>query len=231
MRVYLVILYCLKNFTAAFDLMDILVANTDEMNLSKLRTNHFIINLKFPSIRYTKAYRKDDLMQQNESIQNILPPIVDEKTRVLIVGSMPGQQSLDKQQYYGNARNHFWPIIGEILQTEIPTNYAKRIQLLRANHIGLWDVIQSCERKGSLDSAIRNEVPNDFAKLFDQYPAIKLILFNGTKSFDVFKKRVGFELLANRHYEKMPSTSPVPGKNIKPFEGKLADWRIIESYL
>lgn len=170
-------------------------------------------------------------MQPNESIQNRLPPIVDHNTRVLIVGSMPGQQSLDKQQYYGNARNHFWPIIGEILQTVIPADYAERIQLLRSNQIGLWDVIQSCERKGSLDSAIRNEVPNDFAKLFDQYPAIVLVLFNGAKSFDVFKKHVGFELLANRHYEKMPSTSPVPGKNIKSFEGKLADWRIMESYL
>ncbi|MEK4231042.1 DNA-deoxyinosine glycosylase [Solibacillus sp. FSL H8-0538] len=170
-------------------------------------------------------------MQPQKPITNILPPIVGADTCVLIVGSMPGQQSLEKQQYYGNARNHFWPIMGEILKTDIPTNYEQRIQLLRAYHIGLWDVIQSCERKGSLDSNIRNEIPNAFGKLFEEFPQIELILFNGGKAFDVFKKRVGFDILQNRQYEKMPSTSPIPGKNIKSFEEKVADWQIIKRYL
>ena len=165
------------------------------------------------------------------NLTNVLPPIVDATTKVLIVGSMPGKQSLEKQQYYGNPRNHFWPIVGEILEIDVPTDYEERIELLRSHGIGLWDTIASCERKGSLDVTIRNEKPNDFKALFKRYPNIKLLLFNGTKAFDVFKKHIGFEVLADRVFKKMPSTSPIPGKNIKSFEGKLEDWRVIASYL
>lgn len=74
-------------------------------------------------------------------IENNLHAIVDNRTRVLIIGSMPGQQSLEKQQYYGNPRNHFWPIMGELLQVNIPDNYEERLQLLRQAGIGLWDAI------------------------------------------------------------------------------------------
>lgn len=162
-----------------------------------------------------------------QPIQNVLPPIVDDKTRVLVVGSMPGVQSLEKQQYYGNARNHFWPIIGEVFQEEIPTVYRERIALLKKYGVGLWDTIQSCERKGSLDATIRNEVPNDFRWLFETYPQIELVLFNGGKAFDVFKKQVGLDILTGRSYEKMPSTSPIPGKNIKSFDEKVMVWQII----
>ncbi|MCH7323715.1 DNA-deoxyinosine glycosylase [Solibacillus sp. MA9] len=166
-----------------------------------------------------------------QPIQNILSPIVDENTRILVVGSMPGKQSLDKQQYYGNARNHFWPIIGELFQVEIPDNYEERIALLRSNKIGLWDSIASCERKGSLDATIKNETPNDFAKLFEQYPQVQLVLFNGSKSLDVFKKHVGLQVLENRAYKKMPSTSPIPGKNIKSFNEKVAMWQVMKAYM
>lgn len=164
-------------------------------------------------------------------LTNVLPPIVDCSTKVLIVGSMPGRQSLEKQQYYGNPRNHFWPIVGEILHVDLPMDYEKRIELLREQGIGLWDTIASCDRKGSLDATIRNEKPNDFHTLFKNYPTIRLILFNGTKAFTVFKKHIGFEVLGNRTYKKMPSTSPIPGANIKSFEEKLEDWRIMLSYL
>lgn len=76
-----------------------------------------------------------------------------------------------------------------------------------------------------------NEKPNDFQTLFEKYPNIQLVLFNGAKSFEVFKKHIGLELLEGRAYKKMPSTSPIPGKNIKSFAEKLEDWRIIQSYL
>lgn len=166
-----------------------------------------------------------------KQIQNILPPIVDANTRVLIVGSMPSKQSLEKQQYYGNPRNHFWPIIGALLQMEIPENYDKRIAILRAHNIGLWDSIASCERQGSLDATIKNEVPNDFQGFFQKYPQIQLVLFNGGKSFDVFKKLVGLDVLASRAYEKMPSTSPIPGKNIKSFDEKVQAWQMMKTYM
>lgn len=166
-----------------------------------------------------------------QPIQNILPPIVDEQTKVLVIGSMPGKQSLDKQQYYGNKRNHFWPIMGQLFDVKIPDNYVERLVFLRTKQVGLWDSIQSCERKGSLDATIKNEVPNDFVTLFQRYPQIDLILFNGAKSFDVFKKHVGLTVLQGRNYEKMPSTSPIPGKNIKSFEEKVALWQVMLKFL
>lgn len=164
-------------------------------------------------------------------IQNILPPVVDDDTRVLIVGSMPGVQSLEKQQYYGHPRNHFWPVIGSITKHTVPESYEERLQLVRQNGIGLWDVIQSCERTGSLDSKIKNEIPNDFEQLFKRFPQIEAVFFNGTKAYDVFRKKVGFELLMGREYYKMPSTSPVPGRNIKTFEQKVEIWRMLEKYI
>src|SRR5690606_35121043 len=121
----------------------------------------------------------------------------------------------------GNPRNHFWGIIAELFAVTIPESYEERIQLLKTHHIGVWDVIQYCERKGSLDSAIKNEVPNDFSELFQMYPQIRCVLFNGSKAYDVFRKKVGFELLEDRIYFKMPSTSPVPGKHIQTFEQKV----------
>lgn len=163
-------------------------------------------------------------------LHNILPPIIDETTTVIVVGSMPGKQSLEKQQYYGNPRNHFWPIIGQLFQTTVPEQYDKRLQLLRAHGIGVWDVIQSCERQGSLDATIKNEQPNDFSQLFHQYPQIQAVLFNGGKAFDVFKKKVGLDCLNGRAFYKMPSTSPIPGKNIKTFEQKIDDWHILLNY-
>lgn len=164
-------------------------------------------------------------------IENILPPVVDGQTKVLIVGSMPGVQSLEKQQYYGNPRNHFWGIISELTEEIVPEQYGERLALVKKHRIGLWDVIRECERVGSLDSNIKNEIPNDFGALFEQYPQIEAIFFNGTKAHDVFKKKLGFELLAGRHYYKMPSTSPVPGRNIKTFTEKVDVWRALQTYI
>lgn len=163
--------------------------------------------------------------------QNSLPPIIDENTKVLIVGSMPSVQSLEKQQYYGNARNHFWPIIAVLVDEEMPDDYAQRVALLKKNGIGLWDSIQSCERQGSLDTNIRNEVANDFTWLFREYPHIKAVLFNGAKAFNVFKKHIGLDILDGRDYHKMPSTSPIPGKNIKTFEQKIEAWHVMKQYI
>lgn len=164
-------------------------------------------------------------------IENVLPPVIDENTRVLIVGSMPGAKSLQKQQYYGNERNHFWGIMSELLLLPIPNTYEGKLELLRSHHIGLWDVIQSCERVGSLDANIQNEVPNDFASLFTHYPGLRCIIFNGGKAYDVFRKKVGLNLLEDKAYYKMPSTSPIPGRNIKTFEQKVEIWKTLKQYI
>ena len=113
----------------------------------------------------------------------------------------------------------------------VPEQYEERLALVKKHSIGLWDVIQACERAGSLDSNIKNEIPNDFVALFKRYPQIQAVFFNGTKAHDVFKKKLGFELLVGKDYYKMPSTSPVPGRNIKTFDEKVEAWRALEKYL
>lgn len=164
-------------------------------------------------------------------IKNILPSIIDERTKVLIVGSMPGAISLEKQQYYGNERNHFWRILGLLLEAEVPKCYEDKISLLRQHQIGLWDVIESCERQGSLDSAIKKEVPNDFISTLKENKQIELIMFNGGKAFTTFKKHFKMEDWPHIRFEKMPSTSPVPGRNVKSFDEKVACWSSVLTVL
>lgn len=139
------------------------------------------------------------------------PPSVDEDCTVLILGSMPGVASLEAQQYYAYPQNRFWPMMAKILTGKdiAPTVYAERLDMLLRHHIALWDSIASCEREGSLDSAIKNERGNDFQTFFAQYPHIKTICFNGGKAFNSFK-RYNKELLQRPDltFHQMPSTSP-----------------------
>jgi len=160
---------------------------------------------------------------KSETVTSLVP-IVDDQTKILILGSMPGVESLQKAQYYTNSRNQFWKITVKIFNDKEPNSYTERIALLRDNHIGLWDVIHSCKRVGSLDSAISEEVPNDFISFFEQYPSIKSVGFNGSKAYTTFKKLVGFRFFPDIQFVKLPSTSPTPGKNVKSFEGKTAEW-------
>lgn len=164
-------------------------------------------------------------------IENVLKPIVDDATKVLILGSMPGVISLQKQQYYGNDRNHFWGIMSALFEQHIPETYEEKLALLKKHHIGLWDTIESCERKGSLDSAIKSEVPNDFHTFFNKYPQIELVLFNGGKAEMVFKKYMDKAQWPTIRFEKMPSTSPVPGRNVKSFEEKIISWQELLSVI
>jgi hypoxanthine-DNA glycosylase len=174
---------------------------------------------------------KELYMMKSEQKLYSLEPIIDSRAKVLILGSMPGEQSLAKQQYYGNPKNHFWKIIFSLIKEEIPQDYQEKITILQKHKLALWDSIHSCERPGSLDSSIRSEEPNDFHRLLKQYSKIKLIAFNGGKSFDVFKKHIGFDSFSGIDFKKLPSTSPTPGKNVKTLEGKLIDWSIIKNYI
>lgn len=160
-------------------------------------------------------------------------PIINDNSQILILGSIPGVESLKKREYYGNPRNHFWRIIYSIIKEDIEPNYDKKIIFLKKNKIALWDVIDNCERVGSLDSNIKNEEVNDFKTIFKEYPNINFIGFNGKKAYDSFKKYVGFDLLRQYQisYKKLPSTSPIPSKNFKTFDEKLKEWKIIKDYL
>lgn len=146
--------------------------------------------------------------QQKQNCKSFLPNI-DEKSKILILGSMPGIKSLTEQQYYAHPQNRFWKLMGMFCNDDhLPKlSYQEKLQILLKNKIALWDVIQSCNRDGSLDSNIQNELPNDVPKLLEKFPNIKIICLNGNKSYSAFKKHFP-KLLEEYKFYKLPSTSP-----------------------
>ena len=153
-----------------------------------------------------------------------LPPIIDERARILILGSFPSTASLAAQQYYAHKQNQFWKILGTLLgQPLTELDYPARQQAVRAAGIAIWDVYGQCERAGSLDSAIRNGQLNDFAGLKKSALAGRRVLprvcFNGQAAgrFAPQLQTLGFETLI------LPSTSPANAT--WSFERKLAAWR------
>lgn len=152
-------------------------------------------------------------------------PVVDENARLLILGSMPSEESLRKGQYYGHPRNHLWPLLFRLFERELPNDYGQRLQLLSEQGIALWDVLARCQRRGSLDANIREEEANDFAAFYEQYPAIRTVLFNGAKAEAMYRKLVGLD--EGKSYVRLPSSSPVPTAIFRKMEDKLAAWRIV----
>lgn len=151
-------------------------------------------------------------------------PISKNDATILILGTMPGEQSLKLQQYYGHARNNFWKIMFLLFDENPSDNYKEKMNLLTQNKIALWDVLEACEREGSLDSAIKMEVANDFKTFLKQHPNIKHIYFNGQKAAAFFKKYV--PVTDGYSFTTLPSTSPANAG--KSFENKLNEWRIIK---
>ena len=136
-------------------------------------------------------------------------PSIDNNSKILILGSMPGVKSLEEQQYYAHPQNRFWKVMGNICnEPKLPElDYETRLKILLNNNIALWDTIKSCKREGSLDSDIQNEKRNDIRKLLKTYPNIETICLNGNKSYSAFKKSCP-DLLEKYNCHKMPSTSP-----------------------
>jgi TDG/mug DNA glycosylase family protein len=161
-------------------------------------------------------------------------PIIGGKPKVLILGSMPGAESLRQQQYYAHTRNLFWEIMGQLFQFSAAADYNERSALLVTHRIALWDVIAQCQRPGSLDTAIVSEsiVINDFAGLFFEYPTIEYVFFNGRKAESEFMKRVQptlVDLSIDLKYELLPSTSPA-NASINKTE-KFQKWSRIKSVI
>ena len=154
------------------------------------------------------------------------PPIVDKSSKILILGSVPGVKSLQMQQYYAHPQNNFWKLMFHLLDTEFSSDYHTRLQLLKKHRIALWDVIESCERKGSKDTDIKSEIDNDIQELINSHPNIKIIFCNGQKSYKNLLKVVGKNFIIP--IVVLPSTSPL--HTIK-FEEKLEQWKIIKDYL
>ena len=151
------------------------------------------------------------------------PSISNREATVLLLGTMPGVQSLAMNEYYAHPRNHFWKLLAAVFDEELPTDYNQKKEILFRNNLAVWDVLQACERLGSLDSAIMKEVPNDFTAFLKEHPNIKLIAFNGQKAATFFKKHV--RLPKDYAYSTLPSTSPANAG--KSFEQKLNEWKVI----
>lgn len=155
------------------------------------------------------------------------PPVVDDRSRCLVLGSMPGVASLQLHQYYGNARNYFWPILYALHGVPaVDARYEDRLAFALAHGFALWDTIASCVRPGSLDSDIRDLLPNDVPELLRAYPGISVIACNGAKSHGELMRHFGAtpEVRA-RTVLRLPSTSPIPTPKYRGLEDRLAAWR------
>lgn len=149
------------------------------------------------------------------------PPAVSPQTRILIIGSMPGEASLRAQQYYAYKHNQFWRILFDVFEGgRTPEDYRDKIQTVLKHGLGLWDALAACERRGSLDGNITRPEPNDFPALFQQYPRIHTLLFNGAAAFTFYKRAFG---VPRHRYRQMPSTSPAHAS--RSYAQKLALWQ------
>ncbi len=116
-------------------------------------------------------------------------PNIDKRSKILILGSMPGIKSLEMQQYYAHPQNRFWKLMGLLCKTPnlADLEYNKRLKILLDNGFALWDVIKYCKRSGSLDSNIYDETPNDISGLLKKYKNVQVLILNGNKAYSALK--------------------------------------------
>ena len=140
-------------------------------------------------------------------IKRSFPPIVDARTRLLVLGSLPGDASLAAARYYAHPQNQFWRLMAAVVDVDLPAlPYDDRLIALRAAHVGLWDVVASATRPGSTDAAIRDPVGNDLPGLVATLPRLAAIAFNGATAY-----RHGTRQLADQDIRliPLPSSSPL----------------------
>jgi len=154
-----------------------------------------------------------------------LSPVIAPDARVLILGSFPSEASLAARQYYAHARNHFWPILGEVLGEPLARlPYAERLSRVKAHRVAIWDTIVECERAGSLDAAIRNAERGEIRRVHRIAKGLRAVCFNGKTA----ARAKAAWADAGYHTLVMPSTSPA---YTLPFAEKLARWRALASVL
>lgn len=154
-------------------------------------------------------------------------PVIDQRARILILGSMPGPESLRLRQYYGFSGNHFWRILFDLLEVKPPASYSEKIALLKESRIALWDVAGTCLRVGASDSSIRQAVPNKIPALLGRYKALHTIFINGKTAEALYRKYFSDQIQIAAYY--LPSTSPANAS--MPYAQKLEKWRMILPYL
>ena len=160
-------------------------------------------------------------------VKHGFPPIFDPSARVLILGSLPGDESLRRGQYYGHPQNQFWKLLGAVFGRNLPhLEYERKCAFLLRKRIALWDVLKAAERRGSLDTAIRKERPNDLPALFGELPGLRAVGCNGGKAHRSFCRHFGVwlnEFPDEISLCRLPSSSPAYAA--MPLEAKVRRWR------
>ncbi|MBI3299820.1 MAG: DNA-deoxyinosine glycosylase [Elusimicrobia bacterium] len=156
-------------------------------------------------------------------------PVVGPSPKILILGSMPGVESLRRQEYYGHPQNQFWRLLGEVIGTDLQSlSYAKRLSVLKKKGIALWDTIKACEREGSLDSDICDEEPNEISGLVRE-TGVRAVFLNGGKARQMFLRHIAEGLSTEVTVVDLPSSSPAAASI--PYPEKLRRWRRIADFL
>ena len=163
------------------------------------------------------------------TLKRCFPPVVDRNTRVLVLGSLPGEVSLAHNQYYAHKQNRFWHLIGDVIGENLPSmDYEARLQSLLDHLVGLWDVIANARREGSLDSRIRDHATNDLVALVTGLPSLAAVAFNGGTAAKIgvialAESRPSLELV------RLPSSSPAYAA--VPYAEKLRAWEALRKWL
>lgn len=161
-----------------------------------------------------------------ETLKRCFPPVVDAATLVLVLGSLPGEESLARRQYYANPRNQFWPLMEAVTERRLVDQaYEERLETLLGAGVGLWDTVEAATRRGSLDGAIRDPRANDLAAVVDRLPSLRAVAFNGARS-----ALIGLPQLSGRDLAlvSLPSSSPA---YTLPFAAKLERWMALRPFL
>jgi double-stranded uracil-DNA glycosylase len=179
------------------------------------------------ALRAERTDCSDDLIEG-------LAPIARRDARVLILGSMPGVQSLLEQRYYAHPANAFWPLMSEVLRCELPSTHAARREMLIVNRIALWDVVHRCRREGSLDAAIdpQSVSVNDIAEFLRRHRSVQALFFNGGAAASLFQRHLRQRIDCARPelvYHRLPSSSPANASWSR--SRKIEAWTIIREYL
>lgn len=155
------------------------------------------------------------------------PPVVAPDTRILILGSLPGEESLRAQRYYAHPRNRFWHLVGGVIGCDLAAlEYERRLVALRRAGIGLWDTVASATRQGSLDSAIRDERHNQLAELAASLPDLRAVAFNGGKA-----AKIGAPILAESGLRLLPLPSSSPAFAAMALAEKERLWGALREFL
>jgi hypoxanthine-DNA glycosylase len=162
-----------------------------------------------------------------DELKSSFPPVADERSRILVLGSLPGERSLAHRQYYAHPQNHFWRLIGAVTGRDlVPLPYEERLAALLEARVALWDTVASAKRRGSLDGNIREHRANPLEELVARLPGLRAVGFNGAKSAALGTP----QLVGRQGLTLLPLPSSSPAYTI-PFEAKRERWLELRRFL